>query len=208
MALDSLDFDATKPSVQPDFSGKLKYESRYLYDRYLAHAQFSAKQSTYYSYSELDFVTELNQVRGHLDTALVMYITNHPTGSTYFMEQESLSNLYFMAAFLEAYASKREQTAENFTELSASYFDILNTLNIKFKDVFESKKNFGLRKGVVWKKGYLVWIPPDTGIEQVGALMLIKNMALFLKSWDILHEEYFANRRDIYCGLLRWLFVL
>ena len=76
----SLDFDAKKPSVKPDFSGKLKYESRYLYDRYLAHAQFMAKQNTYYAYSDTDFIAQVNGVRGKLDTALVMYVTNHPTG--------------------------------------------------------------------------------------------------------------------------------
>jgi hypothetical protein len=148
----SLDFDATKPSVQPNFSGQLKYESRYLYDRYLAHAQFSAKQSTYYSYSELDFVTELTQVRGHLDTALVMYIVNHPTGSTYFMEQESLTNLYFMAAYLEAYASKRIATEGNTTELSISYFDVLNTLNVNDTKAVNNPEFYTFIQNHVWAR--------------------------------------------------------
>ena len=147
----SLDFDAQKPAVKPDFSGKLKYESRYLYDRYLAHAQFISKESTYYSYSENDFVNKITQLRGKLDTALVMYIANHPTGSTYFMEQESLTNLYFMASYLEAYAVRRNKTVEQIP-LSDGYYDMLNTLNVNDTSAKNNPEFFRYIQNYVWAR--------------------------------------------------------
>lgn len=149
----SLDFDAKKPSVKPEYSGKLKYESRYLYDRYLAHAQFTAKQSTYYNYSESDFITEVTHVRGALDSNLVMYIANHPTGSPIFMEQESLTNLYFMAAYLEAYAVKRKSANDTkLAPLSSSYFDVLNTLNINETRAMENPDFYTYIQNYVWAR--------------------------------------------------------
>ena len=148
----SLDFDVQKPSIEPEFSGKLKYESRYLYARYLAHAQFKAKESSYFDYSENEFVKEITQMRGRLDTALVMYITNHPTGSEYFMQQESLTNLYFMAAYLEAFPSKRKFTENETPSLSTSYFDMLNTLNVNDTAAYNNPEFYTYIQNYVWAR--------------------------------------------------------
>ncbi|MGB0391165.1 MAG: hypothetical protein ACPGD5_06325 [Salibacteraceae bacterium] len=148
----SLDFDAQKPSEKPDFSGKLKYESRYLYDRYLAHAQFTAKQSTYYTYSENEFVAEVTHVRGALDTSLVMYIANHPTGSPIFMEQESLTNLYFMAAYLEAYAVKRKSKDGQKIPLSEDYYQLLNQINVNDPRSINNPEFYQYIQNFVWAR--------------------------------------------------------
>lgn len=144
----SLDFDAAKPTEQPDFSGALKYESRYLYDRFLAHAKFTSKQKAYFTYSEADFVNEVNQLRGKLDTALVTYITNHPTGSAYFMEQESLTNLYFSAAYLEAYPAKRTIN----TPLSETYYAKLNQLDINNQKAINNPAFYLYIQNYVWSR--------------------------------------------------------
>lgn len=148
----SLDFDAEKPTVKPDYSGKLKYESRYLYDRYLTQAQFTAKQNTYYSYSEEDFLKEINHVRGSLDTSLVMYIANHPTGSHIFMEQESLTNLYFNAAYLEAYAVKRLKNNEIVAPLSKGYYQELDKLNVNDERAMENPAFYSYIQNYVWAR--------------------------------------------------------
>ncbi len=148
----SLDFDVSKPSVRPEFSGKLKYESRYLYSRYLEHAQFKAKENSYFAYSEKEFVNEVTQLRGRLDTTLVMYITNHPTGSSYFMQQESLTNLYFMAAYLEAFAVRRKAVTGELAPLSASYYDILNTLNVNDTAAKNNPEFFTYIQNYVWAR--------------------------------------------------------
>ena len=148
----SLDFDVQKPSVQPEFSGKLKYESRYLYTRYLEHAQFKAKEASYFDYAEKDFVKEVTQMRGRLDTALVVYITNHPTGSEYFMQQESLTNLYFMAAYLEAFPSRRKAIEGELPALSAKYYDLLNTLNVNDTAARNNPEFFTYIQNYVWAR--------------------------------------------------------
>lgn len=126
----SLDFDATKPIEKPEYSGKLKYESRYLFDRYLAHANFIANENKYFQYTEDEFVEVVELMRGKMDTMLVMYIANHPTGSQYFMQQESLTNLYFMASYLEAYPMQRNPENYENQPLSKDYYTNINTLNL------------------------------------------------------------------------------
>lgn len=125
----SLDFDAKKPTEKPDYSGKLKYESRYLFDRQMAHANFIANESKYYQYNETEFLDAVNLLRGKMDTMLVMYIANHPTGSKYFMQQEALTNLYFMASYIESYPFNRKET-EDQQPISSQFYQSTESLNL------------------------------------------------------------------------------
>ena len=125
----SLDFDAEKPTVKPDYSGKLKYESRYLFDRQMVHANFIANESKYYAYNETEFLNAVNLLRGKMDTMLVMYIANHPTGSKYFMQQEALTNLYFMASYIEAYPFSRNNI-EGQQPISSQFYQSTESLNL------------------------------------------------------------------------------
>lgn len=129
----SLDFDATKPTESPDFSGKMKYESRYLFEKHLAIANFTANESKYYALSENDFMEVVNQFRGRLDTVLVMYITNRPMGSNYFMQQESLSNLYLTATLIEDYQMKHSMYT-NDSKFTASDSFLLTTKKLSVND--------------------------------------------------------------------------
>jgi hypothetical protein len=122
----SLDFDAERPTDKPDYSGKLKYESRYLFDKQMAHANFIANESKYYTYNETEFLNAVNLLRGKMDTMLVMYIANHPTGSKHFMQQEALTNLYFMASYIESYPIQR------------AYFEDQEPVSIQFLQSTES----------------------------------------------------------------------
>lgn len=142
----SLDFDAQKPSEKPDFSGKLKYESRYLFDRHIAHAGFIANSSKYYSYNEDDFLEEVNQLRGKMDTMLVMYIANHPTGSKYFMQQEALTNLYFMASYLEAYPMMRTSTE---VPISRHFYQSTGSLNVNDTNALNNPQFYEFIKNYV-----------------------------------------------------------
>lgn len=179
----SLDFDVQKPSVHPEFSGKLKYESRYLYSRYLQHAQFQAKETSYFGYSETDFVHEVTQLRRKMDTSLVMYIANHPTGSTFFMQQESLTNLYFMAAYLEAYAVRRKAMGSELIPLSPNYYDLLNTLNVNDTAARNNPEFFTYIQNYVWSRS---GAPTDVQsvthqITFVDSLFQVQNYKDFLR---------------------------
>lgn len=114
----SIDLDATKPTSKPDYSGKMKYESRYLFDKHALIANYQANKEAYYSLSESQFLDVVNQLRGKLDTMLVMYITNRPIGSKYFMEQESLGNYYLVANEMVEYSlSNPELVSDSFNLL-------------------------------------------------------------------------------------------
>lgn len=101
----SFDLNAKTPMVQPEFSGKLKYESRYLWTKFLTVADFEASLLNYMSTTPSNYLAALTHYKSKLDTALVTYITNHPTGSKQFMQQESLHNYYFMAKYITLYQS-------------------------------------------------------------------------------------------------------
>jgi len=142
----SLDFDAQKPSEKPDFSGKLKYESRYLFDRHMAHAGFIANESKYYTYNEDDYLEVVNQLRGKMDTMLVMYIANHPTGSQHFMQQEALTNLYFMASYLEAYPIMR---TSNEIPISKHFYTSTESLNLNDTNALSNPQFYEFIKNYV-----------------------------------------------------------
>jgi hypothetical protein len=144
----SLDFDATKPYEKPDYSGKLKYESRYLYDRHLAQSNFIANKNKYYEYNEEAFVEIVELMRGKMDTALVMYIANHPTGSPDFMQQESLTNLYFMASYLEAYPLNRGTDVE----LKSSYYVSDKGLNVNDTNAMNNSEFYEFIRNYVWRR--------------------------------------------------------
>ncbi len=91
-------------------------------------------------------------MRGRLDTALVMYITNHPTGSEYFMQQESLTNLYFMAAYLEAFPSRRQAVEGELPPLSSNYYDLLNTLNVNDTAAVNNPEFYKYIQNFVWAR--------------------------------------------------------
>lgn len=145
----SLDFDATLPSQKPDYSGKLKYESRYLFDRVINQANFIANQNTYYAYDEKQFLETLGLLRGKMDTQLVMYIANHPTGSAYFMQQESLTNLYFMASQMEAYPLNRNDNSE---ALSSNYFHFTDVLNLNDTNAINNYEFYTFIENYVWNR--------------------------------------------------------
>jgi len=147
----SLDFDATKPYEKPDYSGKLKYESRYLYDRHLAQSNFIANKNKYFEYNEETFVEVVELMRGKMDTALVMYISNHPTGSPEFMRQESLTNLYFMASFLEAYPMNSASDAE----LTTSYYVSDKGLNVNDSNAINNPEFYDYIENYVWRRAGL-----------------------------------------------------
>tara|TARA_R110002050_G_scaffold149463_1_gene276042 strand:- start:85108 stop:86136 length:1029 start_codon:yes stop_codon:yes gene_type:complete len=157
----SLDFDATQPTEKPDYSGKLKYESRYLFDRALEQANFLANQNRYYAYDEKQFIESIELLRGKMDTQLVMYISNHPTGSPRFMQQESLTNLYFMASQIEAYPLYRN---ENSQELSADYFHFTDVLNINDTNASSNPEFYDFIVNYVWNRA---GVPTsETNIQQ------------------------------------------
>ena len=148
----SLDFDATKPYEKPDYSGKLKYESRYLFDRHLAQSNFRANENKYFEYTEKEFVEVVELMRGKMDTMLVMYIANHPTGSEYFMRQESLTNHYFMASYLEAYPVKRWSENNDIEPISDSYYTKLNHLNLNDSNAFDNPEFFEYIQNYIWNR--------------------------------------------------------
>ena len=148
----SLDFDATEPTKKPEYSGKLKYESRYLFDRHLAQSNFIANEKKYYQYTENEFIEVVELMRGKMDTLLVMYIANHPTGSTYFMQQESLTNLYFMASYLEAYPFKRAPSNGEFEPISDRYLEKLNHLNLNDTNAIENPEFYQFIQNYVWNR--------------------------------------------------------
>ena len=148
----SMDFDATKPTIKPDYSGKLKYESRYLFDRYFTYANFVANEAKYFEYNESAFIETVELLRGKMDTMLVMYIANHPTGSTYFMQQESLTNLYFMASYLAAYPHKRDQVVGDIQPLSADYYERIDGLNFNDTNAINNPEFYGFIQNYIWSK--------------------------------------------------------
>ena len=195
----SLDFDATKPTIKPEYSGKLKYESRYLFDRYFTYANFVANEAKYFEYNESAFIETVELLRGKMDTMLVMYIANHPTGSTYFMQQESLTNLYFMASYLAAYPYKREKVVGDIQPLSADYYDMIDGLNFNDTNAFNNPEFYGFIKNYVWSKAG----EPNSAnnvlaqLEMVDSLFTISeykdylrfNMAKEVAKWDATSER-------------------
>jgi hypothetical protein len=148
----SLDFDATKPTIKPDYSGKLKYESRYLYDRYFTYANFMANEAKYFEYNESAFIETVELLRGKMDTMLVMYIANHPTGSPYFMQQESLTNLYFMASYLAAYPHKRSRVVGDVMPLSDGYYKMIDGLNFNDTNALNNPEFYDFIQNYIWSK--------------------------------------------------------
>jgi hypothetical protein len=64
------------------------------------------------------------------------------------MEQESLTNLYFSAAYLEAYAVKRSASSA----LSEGYYDGLNTLNVNDPKGLNNPAFFNYIHNYVWAR--------------------------------------------------------
>jgi hypothetical protein len=99
----SIDLDVRKPYEKPSFGGGMKYEARYLFDRKRELARIQLQSKTAISFSEQQYVSWVTSFRSALDSILLLYITNHPRGSKTFMEQESVSNYYLAATYLESY---------------------------------------------------------------------------------------------------------
>lgn len=126
----SLDFDVKKPTQQPEFSGKLKYESRYLFQKHEYLANFQANEANYYSLAENEFMGVVGELRKSLDTLLVRYITNRPVGSPYFMKQEALSNLYYTANLVAQYPIYHQKYSEETTTLSDTFWTSIEKLSL------------------------------------------------------------------------------
>ena len=147
----SMDIDASKPTKKPDFSNKMKYESRYLFDKHMVLVKFHSDAEGYYSLSEKEFLLVVNQLRGQLDKMLVQYITNRPGGSEYFMKQESLSNLYFMATLLEKYQTKhRELLNDQSFTVSNTFSNLTNNLSWNDLNATENAEYFNFLESKAW----------------------------------------------------------
>jgi hypothetical protein len=183
----SLDFDATKPTEKPDYSGRLKYESRYLYDRVYNQANFMANEGNYYAYSEPEFVETLELLRGKMDTALVMYIANHPTGSPDFMRQESLTNLYFMASYMEAYPMYRTDKS---IQISEKFFHFTEVLNLNDTNAYNNPEFFKFIQNYIWNRSGL----PINKTNIQNQLQLIEDK---IEVTDYRDYLYFTSAKEV-----------
>ncbi len=195
----SLDFDARKPTIKPDYSGKLKYESRYLFDRYMIYGNFVANEANYFAYNEPAFIETVELLRGKMDTMLVMYIANHPTGSPYFMQQESLTNLYFMASYLAAYPHQRANVKGDMQPLSPDYYKLIDGLNFNDTNALNNPEFFGFIKNYVWSKAGVPTSVTNvvTQLELVDSLFTVSAYKDYLRfytakevsKWDATSER-------------------
>ena len=197
----SIDFDAKKPTNKPDFSGKLKYESRYLFDKHIVLAKFESNLPFHYSLSETEFLDVLNLLRSKLDKMLVLYITNRPIGSEYFMKQESLSNLFYMASIIEKYKLKHEGS------VSDTLTQITNGLNLNDTNTIENTEFFNFLTARIWTLSG----KPNTEkaiynqlhlVDSVLVLDSYKNYVLFKTTREVAKWENSASRTAIIDTLL------
>ena len=145
----SVDFNAKTPANKPEFSGKLKYESRYLFDKHLVLAKFESNLPFHLSLPESEFLDVLNLLRNKLDKMLVMYITNRPIGSEYFMKQESLSNFYYVASIIEKY--KIQHTGM----VSDTVTQLTEKLSMNDTNAIENPEFFSFLVARVWAEAGL-----------------------------------------------------
>lgn len=197
----SVDFDAKQPTKKPDFSGKMKYESRYLFDKHLVLAKFESNLRFHYSLSETDFLDVLNLLRSKLDKMLVLYITNRPMGSEYFMKQESLSNLFYMASIIEKYKMKHEGNA------SDTLMELTQNLSLNDTNAIENTDYFNFITAKIWAaSGYPI---SDKSvyqqIELVDSVLVrdgYKNYVLFQTTREVAKWEKSDVRTEVIDTLL------
>ena len=197
----SVDFDAKKPTNKPDFSGKMKYESRYLFDKHIVLAKFESNLPFHYSLSETDFLDVLNLLRNKLDKMLVLYITNRPVGSEYFMKQESLSNLFYMASIIEKYKIKYKGN------VSDTLMRLTNNLSFNDTNAIENSDYFDFLTARVWSStGYPVSdkrvIQQIEFVDSVLVLDSYKNYVLFQTTREVAKWEQSEVRAHVIDTLL------
>lgn len=188
----SFDFNAKTPMAMPEFSGKLKYESRYLWTKFLTVADFEASLLNHMSTTPSNYLAALSHYKSKLDTALVVYITNHPTGSQLFMKQESLHNYYFMANYIALYQTHlaEQQFSDSTINAMAQAYEVnLNDTNAFNLDIYYqfieqvAFNNGAVVSNTIALNNYLSWVD-TTFTESAPHDYLVAQLPSHIVKWQ------------------------
>lgn len=149
----TIHINAGNSTMAREFSGEVKYESQYLGQQKIDRSKFIAQQPEYYYKSENEVVTEMNEFQRNQDSAWVKLLTQHPRKDSYFIAEESVQKLYFMANQFELFPHFRSNSAHRdsiIQPLTGIYADRQNSFDINNPKGIHSPEFYTYIKNYVW----------------------------------------------------------